>query len=163
MDNVLLFSILALVVGILVGSVVVWVIFTFKASRAMNKANKFIEDAKKEKDERSDTFSFPIQAQDAAEPLEPASQEDIDFWGSGFTVDVYAEFNKRYEGWTGGKEITDPSERALYKQICILETTIGRDAAQGKAIDKNINEKTMDGACLMGSFSSTAACTMEAG
>ena len=98
-----------------------------------------IEEAKKEKDERSDTFSFPIQAQDAAEPLEPASQEDIDFWGSGFTVDVYAEFNKRYEGWTGGKEITDPSERALYKQICILETTIGRDAAQGKAIDKNIN------------------------
>ena len=48
MDNVLLFSILALVVGILVGSVIVWVIFTFKASRAMNKANKFIEDAKKE-------------------------------------------------------------------------------------------------------------------
>ena len=48
MDNVLLFSILALVVGILVGSIIVWVIFTFKASRAMNKANKFIEDAKKE-------------------------------------------------------------------------------------------------------------------
>ena len=48
MDNVLLFSILALVVGILIGSIIVWVIFTFKASKAMNKANKFIEDAKKE-------------------------------------------------------------------------------------------------------------------
>ncbi len=48
MDNVWLFSILALVVGILVGSLIVWIIFSIKASKAMSKANKFIEDAKKE-------------------------------------------------------------------------------------------------------------------
>ena len=47
MDKILL-SILTLIVGILVGGVIVWIIFSIKASKAMSKANKFIEEAKKE-------------------------------------------------------------------------------------------------------------------
>ncbi len=47
MDNVLI-AILTLVVGILLGGVIVWIVFTIKASRAVKKANKFIEDAKLE-------------------------------------------------------------------------------------------------------------------
>ena len=48
MDNNILISILTLIVGILVGGVIVWTLFSIKASKAMTKANKFIEDAKKE-------------------------------------------------------------------------------------------------------------------
>ena len=67
------------------------------------------------------------------------SQETIDFWGSGFPSSVYPELERRYSDWTSGMSITDPAERAIYKQICILETTINRDSAQGKPIDKNVN------------------------
>ena len=48
MDNIILISILALVVGILVGGAIVWIVFSIKTSRAMSKADKFIEEAKKE-------------------------------------------------------------------------------------------------------------------
>jgi len=47
MDKILI-SILTLIVGILLGGVIVWIIFSIKASKAITKANKFIEDAKKE-------------------------------------------------------------------------------------------------------------------
>ena len=74
MDNVILISILALVVGILVGCVIVWIIFTVRASKAMNKANKFIEDAKKEAERnKRDTLleikqeSFRIKQETEAE------------------------------------------------------------------------------------------------
>ncbi len=72
------------------------------------------------------------------EPPEVA-REVVDFWGEGFTPEFYAELERRYSEWTNGKVVTDPSERALYKQICILEATITRDSAQGKPIDKNVN------------------------
>lgn len=49
------------------------------------------------------------------------------------------ELERRYRDWTDGANIADPTERSLYKQICILEATINRDSAQGKAIDKNVN------------------------
>lgn len=47
MDNILI-SILTLIVGILMGGVIVWIIFSIRASKAITKANKFIEEAKKE-------------------------------------------------------------------------------------------------------------------
>lgn len=85
------------------------------------------------------TFPFPVPEPEPAEDAPAPAQEDVDFWGPGFALDIYAEFNRRYMGWTAGKEVTDPAEKSLYKQICILETTIARDAAMGKAIDKNVN------------------------
>lgn len=66
-------------------------------------------------------------------------QRLIDFWGAGFSADFYDELERRYQDWTGGAPVMEPSERSLYKQICILEATISRDSAQGKAIDKNVN------------------------
>jgi len=66
-------------------------------------------------------------------------QHVIDFWGPGFTPDFYSELERRYKDWTGEVAVIDPSERSLYKQICILEATITRDSAQGKSIDKNVN------------------------
>ncbi len=47
MDNILV-AILSLIVGILLGSIALWIFFSIKASKAIQKANKFIEDAKKE-------------------------------------------------------------------------------------------------------------------
>ena len=47
MDNILI-TILTLIIGIFLGSLIVWGIFTIKASRGLNKANKLIEEAKKE-------------------------------------------------------------------------------------------------------------------
>ena len=86
----------------------------------------------------------PIAAMKANEELttleeESVSREVIDFWGAGFDVLFYQDLEKRYEEWTGGAEITDPTARALYKQICMLEVTISRDTAQGKTSANNIN------------------------
>ena len=35
--------------------------------------------------------------------------------------------------------MVDPTERSLYRQICLLETIIRRDDAHGNAIDKKVN------------------------
>ena len=73
MDNIL-FSILTLAIGILFGAVIVWIIFSIRASRALSKANKFIEDAKKEAEKnKRDTLleikqeSFRIKQETEAE------------------------------------------------------------------------------------------------
>lgn len=47
MDNVLV-AILSLLIGIFGGGILVWVVFSIRASHTMKKADKFIEDAKKE-------------------------------------------------------------------------------------------------------------------
>lgn len=73
------------------------------------------------------------------EPEEPVEQSVIDFWGTGYPNDMYAELERHYKDWTGGVEITEPNVRSLYRQICLLEVMISRDSAQGKPIDKNVN------------------------
>lgn len=47
MDNIWI-AILSLVVGILVGSIAVWILFSVRASKAIKNANKFLEESKKE-------------------------------------------------------------------------------------------------------------------
>ena len=47
MDSILV-AILSLVIGILIGSIGLWIFFSIKASKTIQKANKFIEDSKKE-------------------------------------------------------------------------------------------------------------------
>lgn len=100
-----------------------------------------LEESRTEQSNRSDAFQF---AQDEGIEASGAEEADIeqsviDFWGSGFSPDFYIELEKRYKDWTGGENVIDPTERSLYKQICILEATINRDSAQGRAIDKNVN------------------------
>lgn len=79
------------------------------------------------------------RAVEESSALEDISPETIAFWGSGYTADFYEELERRYQDWTGELGQLDPAERALYKQICLLEVTITRDSSAGKAIDKNIN------------------------
>lgn len=100
-----------------------------------------LEESILESNKRSDSFEFSKFEEPSAAGIEEVQVEQsvIDFWGSGFTPDFYAELERRYRDWTDGVNIADPTERSLYKQICILEATINRDSAQGKAIDKNVN------------------------
>lgn len=89
---------------------------------------------------RSDRFIFSSQQGSSdSEHESPIDQSLIDFWGPGYTYDFYMELERRYKDWTDGITVEDPSERSLYKQICLLEAIIARDSAQGKAIDKNVN------------------------
>jgi hypothetical protein len=69
---------------------------------------------------------------------EDIPQELVEFWGAGYTLDFYKELDERYQEWTGGKDVANPSERSLYRTICLLETIIRRDAALGKPIEKNV-------------------------
>lgn len=67
-------------------------------------------------------------------------EEDVWFWGAGFTADVYIELNHRFKEWTESlPSPLDPGAKSLYKQICILEVKISRDAAAGKPIESSTN------------------------
>lgn len=69
-------------------------------------------------------------------------KETILFWGGGFTPDFYYELNQRYDRWT--KDLDKPLDiavEALYKQICIQESTINRNIASGKSIEQG--QKTL--------------------
>ena len=101
------------------------------------------EEATRNVEQRSDSFMFneSMMPDDEYEEDDMSSVEQsvIDFWGVGYSPSFYAELERRYKDWTGGSTVSDPSERALYKQICLLEATIARDSAKGKAIDRNVN------------------------
>lgn len=103
--------------------------------------NTLYEESQQAAGQKSDIFSFTKQLSDDTEGGidETVDQELIDFWGTGYTADFYAELERHYKEWTGNLTALNPSERSLYKQICLLEVIIARDGAQGKAIDKNVN------------------------
>ena len=66
-------------------------------------------------------------------------QAIIDFWGADFAPDFLLKLDKRYKEWTDGEGDLDKGSISLFKQICILEETIARDAAAGRSVDKNMN------------------------
>lgn len=77
--------------------------------------------------------------QEEAEKEEESIPEDlVDFWGAGYDLEFYMELDRRYNDWTGGNPVNDPGERSLYRQICLLETIIRRDSANGRPIEKNV-------------------------
>lgn len=69
--------------------------------------------------------------------------EVIEFWGGGLSPSFYMELDQRWRYWRGNDaqytDVMDVGERAVIKQICMLEVTINRDAAQGKPIDRCVN------------------------
>lgn len=71
------------------------------------------------------------------------SEDIVAFWGSGLAPSFYEELERKYKHWC--KELgrdsntMDVGEKAIIKQICMLEVTINRDTALGKATDKSIN------------------------
>ena len=83
------------------------------------------------KAEKEDT---PIEAM--------VAPEIIEYWGAGYTPEMYAELEKKKEYWlskmSNGEDL-DVSTEAIIKQICGLELDISRDRAAGRSVDKNIN------------------------
>lgn len=63
----------------------------------------------------------------------------VEFWGADFAPDFLFKLDKRYKDWTEGQGDLDKGSISLFKQICILEETIARDAAAGRSVDKNMN------------------------
>lgn len=70
-----------------------------------------------------------------------APPEVVEFWGSGYTQEMYRELDNRFKYWTSnlpeGFEM-DIGTEAIIKQICSLELDINRDRAAGRAVDKSI-------------------------
>lgn len=83
----------------------------------------------------------PIEDTEDTLTMEDIANEVKDFWGAGYTADMYAELEKRYSAWVSrfpkNMEL-DIGTEALIKQICALEMDINRDRAQGKSVDKNV-------------------------
>lgn len=75
----------------------------------------------------------------ADKDADDVSPDVVEFWGAGYSPEFYADLERRYKDWTGGAEVAEPGDRALYRQICLLEAIIARDAADGRQVDKNIN------------------------
>lgn len=85
----------------------------------------------------------PVAVASQPETEEPINmievpEDVIEFWGSDFEPEFVMKLDKRYKQWTDGAEL-DKGSVSLYKQICILEEMINRDAAEGKPVDKNMN------------------------
>ena len=80
------------------------------------------------------------RAEDEEECEYTVEPEVMEFWGSGFSPEAYRDLETRYANWTADLAAEpDKSTEALYKQICILEYTISRNAAAGKPIETTVN------------------------
>lgn len=65
----------------------------------------------------------------------------VEFWGSGYTADMYEDLEKRRKYYTSRfPEVEmDLGTEVLIRQICILEVGIARDSVAGKSVDKSVN------------------------
>lgn len=76
------------------------------------------------------------------EPVIEVSQEIKDFWGPGFTPEMYLELDERYRYWMSrypDDSKPDIGEEAIIRQICNLEIDINHKRVGGEAIDKSVN------------------------
>jgi len=72
--------------------------------------------------------------------IQMPNTDTILFWGAGFTPEFYNELNLRYERWTNGlPKPLDPGAEALYKQICLAESTINKNIVAGKNVEQAQN------------------------
>lgn len=69
-------------------------------------------------------------------------EEIVQYWGTGFTPEMYTELENRRSYWmsqypTG--TILNPGEEGILRQICNLEICINKDRTAGKPIEKSVN------------------------
>lgn len=72
---------------------------------------------------------------------ESVSEDVVNFWGTGYTPEMYVELEKRYSYWLSKfpKDADiDIGTEALLKQVCSMEMDISRDRSQGKSVDKSV-------------------------
>lgn len=69
-------------------------------------------------------------------------KETKDFWGPGYTPEMYLALDERYKywlsKWPGDVESLDIGTEALIRQICSTELDINRSRAAGKDVDKQV-------------------------
>ena len=69
-------------------------------------------------------------------------KEIMDFWGPGYTPDMYMALDERYKYWLSRwpdqTENLDIGTEALIRQICSTELDINRSRAAGKDVDKQV-------------------------
>lgn len=74
------------------------------------------------------------------ESLDDIAEDIINFWGSGYTPDMYRELEKRKEYWLsrlpGGSDELDIGSETCIRQICALELDINKARSLGKPVDK---------------------------
>lgn len=87
-----------------------------------------------------------INKEEAVEslPLPEITQDEIEFWGPGYTKSMYAELEQRKRYWINelskrDVDLDDVGAMALLRQICNLEIDINRDRVAGKSVDKSVN------------------------
>ncbi|MCD8207405.1 MAG: hypothetical protein LUD72_05670 [Bacteroidales bacterium] len=79
---------------------------------------------------------------DNEEPEIDIPDEVKDFWGAGYTADMYQALEQRRKYWMSklpDSDTNDIATEAIIKQICSLELDINRDRIAGKSVEKSIN------------------------
>lgn len=71
-------------------------------------------------------------------------QSVVDFWGPGYTPNMYMELEQRRKFWMGKLGANEDADldagtEAIIRQICNLEIDINRDRAAGKSIKDSVN------------------------
>ena len=88
----------------------------------------------------TDGADFPEPTDGSGAPAKAVvTPQIVTFWGSGFPPEFYLELEQKYENWTHALGDIGPAERAIYRQICLLEATINKDSVAGRPIDKHVN------------------------
>lgn len=90
---------------------------------------------------KSESASQPKENLVNVAPIE-ISQEVKDFWGPGYTPEMYDQLEQRRQYWMSrfpSSAQIDIGTEALIRQICSLEIDINRDRTAGKSVDKSVN------------------------
>lgn len=69
-------------------------------------------------------------------------QSIIQYWGTGFTPEMYMELEGRRNYWLSQYPpgtVLNPGEEGILRQICNLEISINQDRVAGKPIEKSVN------------------------
>lgn len=117
---------------------------------------KTFDDTLKEEAAIAEERERIAKAEAANDSAPLATDDDIDFWGIGYTDDEYRMLNRKYKKWTANvnvEELANPGTQTVYKQICVLEVIIARNVAQGKPTE-NSTKQLMD---LMNAVNATPA------
>lgn len=86
----------------------------------------------------------PVEEEPQSEQYDTSdiSEEDLAFWGAGYSPSMYDILSKKFEYYKSrfynGAEVDLGTERLL-RQACILEATIDRDSAAGRSVEKSVN------------------------
>lgn len=92
--------------------------------------------------EQNYNINQPISNIDTEQINDTVSEDIVEFWGSGYTSEMYKELEQRREYWMSGYPegtILDKGTETLLRQACYLELDINKARIEGKATDKLIN------------------------